>query len=114
MGHNEQHYINGQWVDGTSGQLIEVINPATEDVAGSISAGTPTEVDQAVRAARAAFDGWAATSPGSGPLIHSAANPRRKEGYTVASLSLVASKISSPACGAATKVCHSVDPASPS
>jgi aldehyde dehydrogenase (NAD+) len=63
MGHNEQHYINGQWVDGSSGQLIEVINPATEAVAGSVPAGTAAEVDTAVRAARAAFDGWAATSP---------------------------------------------------
>ncbi len=26
-----QHYINGQWVDSTGNEKIDVINPATEE-----------------------------------------------------------------------------------
>ncbi|MCW2541797.1 MAG: aldehyde dehydrogenase family protein [Frankiales bacterium] len=60
--HDGQHYINGAWVSGVSGELIDVINPATETVIGSVPAGTTDEVDTAVLAARAAFDAWASTS----------------------------------------------------
>ncbi|MGW0894497.1 aldehyde dehydrogenase family protein [Saccharopolyspora sp. NPDC002578] len=53
------HVIGGEHVAG-SGARIEVVNPATEQVIGSVPAGTAAEVDAAVAAARAAFDGWAA------------------------------------------------------
>ena len=39
-----QQYINGEWVDSTSTETIEVINPATEKVIGKISAGTKEDV----------------------------------------------------------------------
>ena len=39
-----------------------MINPSTEEVIGSIPAGTAEDVERAVSAARKAFDGWAATS----------------------------------------------------
>jgi acyl-CoA reductase-like NAD-dependent aldehyde dehydrogenase len=55
-------YIDGTWVPSSGTETIEVINPATEEVAGVIPAGTPEDVDRAVAAARAAFDSWAATS----------------------------------------------------
>ncbi len=57
----ETLYINGQWVASSSGKSIEVINASTEEVMGSIPAGTAEDADRAVAAARAAFDGWAAT-----------------------------------------------------
>ncbi|GLY95711.1 aldehyde dehydrogenase [Actinoplanes sp. NBRC 103695] len=41
--------------------VIEVINPATEEVLGTVPEGTAADVDAAVAAARAAFDGWAGT-----------------------------------------------------
>ncbi|MEU6128575.1 aldehyde dehydrogenase family protein [Saccharopolyspora sp. NPDC047091] len=53
------HVIGGDYVAGT-GERIEVVNPATEQVIGSVPAGTAREVDAAVAAARAAFDDWAA------------------------------------------------------
>jgi aldehyde dehydrogenase (NAD+) len=56
-------YIDGQWVSSPGSETIEVENPATEQVIGRIPAGTAADVDRAVAAARAAFDGWAATSP---------------------------------------------------
>ncbi|MFB6939243.1 aldehyde dehydrogenase family protein [Streptomyces chartreusis] len=56
-------YIDGAWRPATSGDVIEVVNPADEQVIGQVPAGTALDVDTAVRAARAAFPGWAATPP---------------------------------------------------
>jgi len=44
------NYIDGEWVD--SDQMIEVENPATGEVVGTISEATPEQVDLAVAAAR--------------------------------------------------------------
>ncbi|MFC6083446.1 aldehyde dehydrogenase family protein [Sphaerisporangium aureirubrum] len=43
--------------------MIDVIDPATGEVAGRVPEGTAADVDRAVAAATAAFPGWAATSP---------------------------------------------------
>jgi aldehyde dehydrogenase (NAD+) len=56
-------YIDGSWVTPGGFERIEVENPATERIIGSVPSGTPEDVDRAVMAARAAADGWAATSP---------------------------------------------------
>ncbi|MBP2474224.1 aldehyde dehydrogenase (NAD+) [Crossiella equi] len=53
-------------------ELIEVVNPATEQVIGSVTAGTEANADAAVRAAHAAFPAWAAT-----PLAERTAVARR-------------------------------------
>ncbi len=58
------HFINGEWVDGHSGKLIELRNPATRDVLAHIQAGDAVDVDRAVDAAAAAFPAWSRTSPG--------------------------------------------------
>ena len=42
--------------------MIEVVNPATEEVIGTLAEGTPADVDVAVAAAVAAFPAWAQTS----------------------------------------------------
>ncbi|MFI7597240.1 aldehyde dehydrogenase family protein [Actinoplanes sp. NPDC049681] len=55
-------YIGGRWVAPSSDETIAVENPATEEILGHVPAGTAGDVDRAVAAARAAFDGWAATS----------------------------------------------------
>ena len=60
----EKLYINGQWVSSRSGRSIDVVNASTEEVMGSIPAGTAEDADAAVRAARDAFAGWAATPVG--------------------------------------------------
>jgi aldehyde dehydrogenase (NAD+) len=54
-------YIGGNWAAPSSGDTIPVENPATEEVLAHVPAGTAEDVDRAVTAARAAFDGWAAT-----------------------------------------------------
>ena len=53
-----QFYINGRWVDSTSSETIEVVNPATEEAYARITNGNAEDVDRAVAAAVAAFDTW--------------------------------------------------------
>jgi aldehyde dehydrogenase (NAD+) len=60
---NRQFYIDGAWVNPVEPKTFEVINPATETVAGSISMGSPKDVDLAVAAARRAFDSYSRTTP---------------------------------------------------
>lgn len=55
-------YIDGKWVDPVSPQRHDVINPATESPSGQINLGNEADVDLAVRAARRAFESYAATS----------------------------------------------------
>ncbi|MEV1291880.1 aldehyde dehydrogenase family protein [Pseudonocardia sp. NPDC049635] len=56
-----QHFIDGAATAGTAGERIEVTDPATGAVVGSVPAGTAQDVDRAVAAARAAFPGWSST-----------------------------------------------------
>jgi aldehyde dehydrogenase (NAD+) len=57
-----KYYINGEWVDSEASQQLDVINPATEEVAGHIIPGTAADVDKAVKAAAAAFPAWSTTT----------------------------------------------------
>ncbi|WP_329188714.1 aldehyde dehydrogenase family protein [Actinacidiphila glaucinigra] len=56
-------YIDGDWRPAAGTGTIDVVNPADEQVFATVPAGTADDVDIAVRAARAAFRGWAATPP---------------------------------------------------
>ena len=57
-----QFYIDGKWVAPVrSGTLCHVINPATEEVAGSILLGDEADVDRAVEAAHRAFASYSLT-----------------------------------------------------
>ena len=51
-------YIDGSWVDATGDGSIDVIHSTTEEVMGRIPIAGVDDVDKAVKAARAAFDGW--------------------------------------------------------
>ncbi|MFF6782236.1 aldehyde dehydrogenase family protein [Streptomyces sp. NPDC012510] len=63
-------YIGGTWRPSAGTDTIEVVNPADEQVIDRVPAGTAEDVDAAVRAARAALPGWAATPPAErGALI---------------------------------------------
>ena len=54
-------YIDGAWVaPATSTATIAAINPATEEVCAVVALCGPDDVERAVQAARAAFDGYAA------------------------------------------------------
>jgi aldehyde dehydrogenase (NAD+) len=55
-------YIDGRWIDPASPRKLDVVNPATEAVAGVISLGSRADVDRAVAAARRAFETYSRTS----------------------------------------------------
>ena len=55
MNNELKFYINGSWIEPNSIEQIEVLNPATEEVLGNITAGTKEDVDIAVEAATNAF-----------------------------------------------------------
>jgi aldehyde dehydrogenase (NAD+) len=56
-------FIDGGWVEPAGSGTIDVVNPATEEIIGSIPEGTPEDADRAVRAARAAFASWSVVDP---------------------------------------------------
>ena len=62
MSNDTKFYIDGEWVEPVTPNLFDVINPATEDVAGRISLGSSQDVDRAVAAARRAFPAYSQTS----------------------------------------------------
>jgi len=55
-------YINGQWVEPSNNQTLDVINPANEKVCGKIALGAEADVNAAVAAAKAAFPSFSQTS----------------------------------------------------
>ena len=57
------HYIDGKPVEGSSGRFGDVYDPATGRVQKLVPLATADEVDDAVKAALAAFPAWAAMPP---------------------------------------------------
>jgi aldehyde dehydrogenase (NAD+) len=56
--------INGEWVDSLSGKTFDSIAPSTGKVITQIAEGGPEDIDRAVTAARAAFEGpWSKFTP---------------------------------------------------
>ena len=56
-------FIGGEMVDPIDGTRFKTVNPATEEVLSEVVAAGPQDVDRAVDAARAAFDGaWSRLS----------------------------------------------------
>ncbi|OGF52891.1 MAG: hypothetical protein A2Z21_04355 [Candidatus Fraserbacteria bacterium RBG_16_55_9] len=58
-----EHFIGGKWVDGSSGKMIPVENPATGEVLAHVPAGNARDIDRAVQAAWKGFQVWRKTSP---------------------------------------------------
>lgn len=55
-------FINGNWVAPQSSETLAVINPATEAPIAQVAAGTATDVDRAVAAAKGALAHWRQTT----------------------------------------------------
>lgn len=55
-------YINGEWISGSSSDMIEVENPATGEIFASVPAGNDKDVDKAAKAAHAALPEWSSLS----------------------------------------------------
>jgi acyl-CoA reductase-like NAD-dependent aldehyde dehydrogenase len=59
----KQLLIGGAWHDAAGGKTMPVVNPATEEVIAEVASASPTDVDAAVAAARAALGGpWSKLS----------------------------------------------------
>ncbi len=58
----KKFYINGEWVEPTTADTCDVINPATEEPITAIAMGGHADVDAAVAAAQAAFESFSQTS----------------------------------------------------
>ncbi len=56
-----QLYINGEWVEASSGKTLEIENPATEETILAMACANEADVDKAVAAAKAAFLKWSRT-----------------------------------------------------
>jgi betaine-aldehyde dehydrogenase len=59
-----QNFIDGEFVDAADGATEEVTNPANGEVIAEMQLSGEEDVDRAVAAAKRAFPGWAATTPG--------------------------------------------------
>jgi aldehyde dehydrogenase (NAD+) len=68
------NYIDGEWVEGSGTEPIADINPAdTREVIGYATDSVAQDVDAAVGAARAAFEGWRAMpAPARGRIVQMA------------------------------------------
>lgn len=51
MAEKYQMYIDGEWCDSSTGEVIEVINPATGELVGTVPKASPEDVDRAIAAA---------------------------------------------------------------
>jgi aldehyde dehydrogenase (NAD+)/betaine-aldehyde dehydrogenase len=61
---NFKMYINGEWVESSSGKKIETLNPETNKVWATVPEASEADVDKAVKAAQKAFDGsWSKLHP---------------------------------------------------
>ncbi|NLP23338.1 MAG: aldehyde dehydrogenase [Syntrophomonadaceae bacterium] len=51
-----QLFIDGKWTPGSSGEFMEVINPANQEVVARVPRGNQEDVDKALSSARNAFE----------------------------------------------------------
>jgi malonate-semialdehyde dehydrogenase (acetylating) / methylmalonate-semialdehyde dehydrogenase len=56
------HYINGQYIAGTSGRYGDVFNPSTGEKSAQVPFADKKETEMAISAAEAAFPAWSKTS----------------------------------------------------
>jgi aldehyde dehydrogenase (NAD+) len=61
--HRFGHFINGGWQAPREGEYFDTIDPSNGAKLASVAQGSPSDVDAAVQAARAAFPKWRALTP---------------------------------------------------
>jgi acyl-CoA reductase-like NAD-dependent aldehyde dehydrogenase len=62
-------FIDGQWVDSESGETMDVINPANQEIVARVPLAGSADVEKAVDSSRRAFASgvWANKSKGESP-----------------------------------------------
>ena len=58
-----KNYICGEWVESRSDEILDIINPATEEIIAKVPMSTSAEVDSAIAAAKDAYPEWRETPP---------------------------------------------------
>ena len=75
-------FINGEWVDSSTGETFDDINPATLEMIAKLQKASQDDVQRAVDSAHDAFEAWSTTpAPGRGKILFRAARilEERKE-----------------------------------
>ena len=62
---NYKMYINGEWIEAQGQKRLEVINPATGEVLGTVPKGGKEEAKNAIQAAHEAFPSWSSLTAAS-------------------------------------------------
>ena len=60
---SQKQFIGGEFVDSSSGETMEVLNPATGEVIAEVPRGSAEDVDRAVDAAEKAWEEWQGKTP---------------------------------------------------
>src|SRR3954465_15493794 len=58
-----KNFVGGEWVESTSGETMEVLNPSTGEVIAEVPRGTAEDAERAVEAAKKAFAEWGDKTP---------------------------------------------------
>ena len=84
---NVQLHIDGKWRASASGQTIPVLNPATEEVVGTVAHASKADLDEALAAADKGFKVWRAIAPFErAKVMHKAAAILRERADAIAVL----------------------------
>lgn len=59
----QKQFIGGEFVESSSGETMEVLNPATGEAIAEVPRGTSEDVDRAVGAAKKAWQEWQSKTP---------------------------------------------------
>ena len=83
-----RNYIRGMWIDAKSGETFRSINPAnTDETIGIVSKSGREDIDDAVEAAREAYNSWRLTpAPRRGEILFKAAELLLKDKETLGRL----------------------------
>ena len=69
---NFKMYIDGEWVDSSTGKKIETLNPENNEVWATVPEANEKDVDQAVQSAQKAFENnWSTLC-----LLYTSPSPR--------------------------------------
>ncbi|MGN6284728.1 MAG: NAD-dependent succinate-semialdehyde dehydrogenase [Afipia sp.] len=84
---NVELHIDGKWRPSVSGQTIPVLNPATEEVVGTVAHASKADLDEALVAAEKGFKAWRSVSPFErAKVMHKAAAILRERADAIAVL----------------------------
>ena len=82
-------FIGGEWRDAAGGETFDVVSPSSEEHLATVAAAQPADIDAAVAAARAQFDGGAwsqMTGAQRGLLLHRLADLIERDAETLVTL----------------------------